>query len=100
MASIRVSFDSDSNGNEQSERQLEKEFADRISTEAGTLIFLNEEQSESAEIGIRVSSDPDSNTNDESDVHKEKEHSPRDSTDAGRQIDSNPRQPENAAASI
>jgi hypothetical protein len=92
LASIRVSFDPDSNVNDQSDLHLEKDSLPRNSTDAGRKIDCNDEQPESAPDSIRVSFDPDSNVNDESDWHHWKDSLPRNSTEGGRQIDFNDEQ--------
>jgi hypothetical protein len=45
LDSIRVSFDPDSNVNDESDLQPEKDFSPRNSTEAGRQIDFNDEQS-------------------------------------------------------
>jgi hypothetical protein len=69
FASIWVSFDPDSNVNEESDVHLWKQLSPRNSTDAGRQIDFNNEQSETAFTSIRVSFDPDSNVNDDSDRH-------------------------------
>jgi hypothetical protein len=65
--SIRISIDTDSNANYESNLHDLKEPAPRHSTEAGRQIDSNELQPGSALASIRVSFDPNSNVNDESD---------------------------------
>jgi hypothetical protein len=93
---MRVSFEPDSNINDESDVHDKKELSPRNSSEAGRQIDFNDEQPESAFASIRVSLDPFSNVNDESDSQSEKDSSPRNSTEAGRQIDFNDEQPESA----
>jgi hypothetical protein len=100
FASIRVSFDPDSNVNDESDLHEEKELAPRNPTDAGRQTDCNFEQLWKAFDSIRASFDPDSNENDERDVHAEKELAPRNSTDAGRKIDCSNREPVRAFASI
>jgi hypothetical protein len=73
LAPIPVSFEPDSNVNDESELQPEKGFSPTNSTEAGKQINSNDEHLERASASIRVSLDPDSNVNDESDLHPQKE---------------------------
>jgi hypothetical protein len=70
---IRVSFDPDSNVNDESDLHPQKDLSPRNSTEAGRQIDFNDEQLQSAHDAIRVSFDPDSNVNDESDLHPQKD---------------------------
>jgi hypothetical protein len=86
-ASIRVSFDPNSNVNDESELHMAKERFPRRSTDAGRQIDCNDEQPWSAYASIRASFDPDSNVNEESDLQHQKDFSPRNSTEAGRKID-------------
>jgi hypothetical protein len=73
-----VSFDPDSNVNDESDLQEAKDSSPRNSTDAGREMRCSDGQSESAYASIRTSFDPVSNVNDESAVHSEKELSPRD----------------------
>jgi hypothetical protein len=100
MASIRVSFDPDSNANDESDSDHKKTPSPRNLSEAGRQIDCNDEQPESARFSIRVSFDPDSNVNDESDLHPVKDLFPRNSTDAGRQMNFNDEQLRNVVALI
>jgi hypothetical protein len=61
----------------------------RISTDAGIQIDVNDEQPESARASIRVSFEPDSNVNDERDFKLQKHLRHNISTEAGIQIDWN-----------
>jgi hypothetical protein len=92
LGSIRVSFDPDSNVNDESDLHDEKELSPRNSTEAGRQIDCNDEQPYSARDPIRASFDPYSNVNEESSLQCEKDMSPRNSTEAGREIDCNDEQ--------
>jgi hypothetical protein len=64
FASIRISFDPDSNVNDESELHDEKQPSPRNSTEAGREIDLNDEQEERAYASIRIRLDADSNISD------------------------------------
>jgi hypothetical protein len=66
--SIRLSFDPDSNVNDESDSQEAKEFSARDSSWAGRQIDCNAEQFRNACDSIRVSLDPDSHANEERDV--------------------------------
>jgi hypothetical protein len=66
FASIRVSFDPDSNVNDESNSHQLKEHFPRVSTEAGRQTDSNESQDMNADDSIRVSFDSDSNVNAES----------------------------------
>jgi hypothetical protein len=69
-ASIRVSFDPDSNVNDESDVHPIKVQAPRNSTDAGKQMDSNDEQLESACDSTRVRFDPDSNINEQSESHK------------------------------
>jgi hypothetical protein len=71
--SIRVNRDSDSNVNDERDRQSEKHFFPIISTVAGIRTDRSATHSEKAQHPIRVSFEPDSNDNDESDLQCEKQ---------------------------
>jgi hypothetical protein len=71
-ASIRVSFDPDSNVNDDSDQHNEKASSPRNSTEAGRQIDLNEKQLENAFASIRVSLHPDSKNSEQTDLHSRK----------------------------
>jgi hypothetical protein len=73
LASIRLSFDPDSNVNDESRQQQEKDSSPRNSTDAGRQIDCNDEQLENALDSIRVSCDPDSNSSEQSELHNVKQ---------------------------
>jgi hypothetical protein len=84
LASIRASFEPDSNVNDESREHDQNEHSPINSTEAGRQIDSNEIHSESALASIRVNFEQDWNANDERALHAERDLSPRDSTEAGR----------------
>jgi hypothetical protein len=86
--------------NENSDLHPEKRSADKISTFAGRIISLSDEQSWKAFTSIRVSFDRYSHSSDLSDTHREKHCAGTISTLAGSQILINAEQSENALSSI
>jgi hypothetical protein len=95
-----VSFESDSNVNDEREEQPPKHSLQRTSTDDGIQIDSNMSQSENAFDAIRVSFESDSNVTDEREEQQEKHSLQRTSTDDGIQTDSNISQWENASNSI
>jgi hypothetical protein len=71
-SSMRVSFDPDSNANDESERHDLKQDGPRNSTDAGRQINSNDSQDESAYSSIRFSFEPGSNVNKQSEEEEEK----------------------------
>jgi hypothetical protein len=86
-----VSFDPDSNVNDVSEVHAAKHSEQRISTDAGMQIDVNDMQFIKALCPIRVNFDRESNVNDESEQLR-KQSSSITSTDAGILIDLNDEQ--------
>jgi hypothetical protein len=66
-SSIRVSFESNSNVNDEREEQPAKHSLERHSTDDGVQIHFTALQAENVLFSIRVSSESHSNTNDETD---------------------------------
>jgi hypothetical protein len=99
-SSIRLSFDPDSNVNDESDLHQQKDPPQRTSTDAGIQIVLSDEHEANEFSEIRVSVDPNSNVNEESNVHSKKQRSQRISTDDGIEIDCNDEQRRNESASI
>jgi hypothetical protein len=87
-----VSFDPESNVNDVSEVHPLKLLEQRVSTDAGMRIDVNDVQFIKTRSSIRLNFDRESNVNDESDEQSEKHSSPITSSDDGMEIDPNDEQ--------
>jgi hypothetical protein len=73
LVSIRVSFEFDSNVNDEREEHPIKHLVERISTDDGIQMDFNARQLENAPNSIRVSFESDSNVNAEREQQREKQ---------------------------